>query len=118
MTGTDPLGTEVQLLAVLGALDSHVRLRVLSHLQDGPRHVSRLARDLGVGRPLLHMHLDKLEVAGLVRSHLELSDAGKALRIYELVDFAVTVTPNVITAALAHPATGDADPPTAAGEPT
>ena len=123
MTGTDPLGTEVRLLAVLGALASHVRLNVLSHLQGGPRHVSRLARDLGVGRPLLHMHLDKLEAAGLVRSQLELSEAGKALRVYTLVDFALTITPDVITAALAHPALahpamGDADPTTTAGDPT
>ena len=49
------------------------------------------------------MHLDKLEAAGLVHGHLELSETGKALRVYELVDFAVTVTPDVVTAALAHP---------------
>ena len=34
----------------------------------------------GTSRPLLYMHLDRLEKAGLVTGQLELSDDGKAMK--------------------------------------
>ena len=37
-------------------------------------------RRLGTSRPLLYMHLDRLEKAGLVTGQLELSDDGKAMK--------------------------------------
>ncbi len=40
-------------------------------------HVSQLARDLKIGRPVLHVHLAWLQEAGLVTSSLRFSDAGK-----------------------------------------
>jgi hypothetical protein len=46
-------------------------------LGNGRIHVSRLARGVGFGRPLVHVHLQRLEAAGLVRGELELSDDGK-----------------------------------------
>jgi DNA-binding PadR family transcriptional regulator len=33
-----------------------------------------------MSRPLLYMHLDKLEKAGLIAGHLELPDDGRALK--------------------------------------
>ena len=66
-----------QLLAVLAALANPHRLRIVAALQTGGRnYVSQLARDIGLSRPLLHLHLQKLEEAGLVTSRLELSDDG------------------------------------------
>jgi DNA-binding transcriptional ArsR family regulator len=89
-----------QLLNVLAALANPHRLRVIAALATGGRnYVSRLARDIGISRPLLHLHLQKLEEAGLVASRLELSADGRALNYYELRDFAVPLTPACIAEA-------------------
>jgi DNA-binding transcriptional ArsR family regulator len=88
------------LLARLAALASPHRLRILAALTvEGRNYVSRLARDLGISRPLLHLHLQKLEEAGLVTSKLELSSDGKALNYFEVADFAIPLTPALIAEA-------------------
>ncbi|MGJ7907200.1 ArsR/SmtB family transcription factor [Actinopolyspora sp. H202] len=76
------------------------RLRVIAALSNGRVHVSELARNLGLSRPLLYMHLDRLEKAGLVRGRLELSPDGKAMKYFELVDFGLHLTPETVIAAL------------------
>jgi len=89
-----------RLLAVLAALASPHRLRIVAALHDrGRDYVSRLAREVGISRPLLHLHLQKLEEAGLVASQLELSADGKALNYFEVVDFGVDLTPAAIAEA-------------------
>jgi DNA-binding transcriptional ArsR family regulator len=86
-----------QLLVVLAALASPQRLRILAALKsDGRNYVSQLAREVGISRPLLHLHLQKLEEAGLVTSKLELSTDGKALNYFEVVDFGFELTPQSI----------------------
>jgi DNA-binding transcriptional ArsR family regulator len=88
------------LLAVLAALANPHRLRVIALLATGGRnYVSQLARDIGISRPLLHLHLQKLEEAGLVVSQLELSSDGKALNYYEVRNFAFPLTPAAIAEA-------------------
>jgi len=88
------------LLAVLAALANPHRLRVIAALSAGGRnYVSQLAREIGISRPLLHLHLQKLEEAGLVRSRLELSSDGKALNYYEVCDFDFLLTPSAIAEA-------------------
>lgn len=85
------------LLGVLSALASPHRLRILAELSRGGRqYVSQLAREIGMSRPLLHMHLQRLEAAGLVSGAFELSDDGKAMKFYEVAPFAVQLTPEVI----------------------
>jgi len=85
---------------VLIALANPHRLRIVAALTAGGRnYVSQLAREIGISRPLLHLHLQKLQEAGLVRSQLELSDSGKALNYFEVTDFAVALTPAAIMAA-------------------
>jgi DNA-binding transcriptional ArsR family regulator len=54
-----------------------------------------------MSRPLLYMHLDRLEKAGLVRGHLELSDDGKAMKYFELVPFELRITAETVISALA-----------------
>jgi DNA-binding transcriptional ArsR family regulator len=54
-----------------------------------------------MSRPLLYMHLDKLEKAGLVAGQLELSGDGKAMKYFELAPFEVRLTADTIAAALA-----------------
>jgi DNA-binding transcriptional ArsR family regulator len=97
---TETLDSE-ELLALLAAIGHPFRLRVIAELAGGRVHVSELARRLGMSRPLLYMHLDKLEKAGLVTGHLELSDDGKALKYFELVPFELRVTPETVVSALA-----------------
>jgi DNA-binding transcriptional ArsR family regulator len=94
------LSSEAELLAVLTAVANPLRLRVIAELAQGRVHVSELARRLGMSRPLLYMHLDKLEKAGLVTGHLELSDDGKAMKYFELAPFELRLTAETIMAAL------------------
>ena len=96
-----------QLLAKLAALSSPHRLRIVAALATGGRnYVSQMARDLGLSRPLLHLHLQKLEDAGLVTSKLELSADGKALNYFEVADFMIELSP----AAIAQAATSLTNP--------
>ena len=88
------------LLAQLAALANPHRLRIIAALANGGRnYVSQLARELGISRPLLHLHLQKLEDAGLVTSQLELSQDGKALNYFEVSPFGLELTPSTIAAA-------------------
>lgn len=90
------------LLARLAALASPHRLRIIAALSQGGRnYVSQLAREIGISRPLLHLHLQKLEEAGLVASQLELSADGKALNYFEVTPFVLELTPETIAAAAA-----------------
>jgi predicted transcriptional regulator len=94
--------TGEQLLGVLGALGNAHRLRILAVLQaKGRTYVSQLAREVGISRPLLHLHLQKLEAAGVVTSKLELSADGKALNFFQVADFSVLLTPALIAEAAA-----------------
>jgi DNA-binding transcriptional ArsR family regulator len=85
----------------LNAIAHPLRLRIIAELAHGRLHVSELARRLGMSRPLLYMHLDRLEKAGLVNGHLELSDDGKAMKYFELVPFELRVTAETVISALA-----------------
>jgi DNA-binding transcriptional ArsR family regulator len=94
-----PTPTGDDLVQVLATLANPHRLRVVAALAGGRNYVSRLARDLGISRALLQLHLKKLESAGLVSAHLELSEDGKAMKFYEVVPFAVTLTPQTLAVA-------------------
>lgn len=94
----DSITSGDELLRLLAALGNPHRLRIVAVLTlRGRQHVSELARLVGISRPLLYLHLEKLEGAGLVRSELSLSDDGKALRRFEVSPFAVTLSPELIT---------------------
>ncbi|MBH5336318.1 winged helix-turn-helix transcriptional regulator [Streptomyces pactum] len=93
-----PTGDE--LLKVLTALANPHRMRIVAALMDGGRnYVSRLAREIGMGRPLLHMHLQRLEAAGLVSGTLELSEEGRAMKFFEVTPFCYALTPHTVRAA-------------------
>ena len=93
--------TSEELVAMLTAIAHPLRLQIIAELAGGRVHVSELARRLSMSRPLLYMHLDRLEKAGLVTGHLELSDDGKAMKYFELVPFELRVTPATVIEALA-----------------
>ncbi|MFF5111380.1 ArsR/SmtB family transcription factor [Streptosporangium sp. NPDC000509] len=98
MTGAVPTGDE--LVVVLAALANPLRLRIVARLADGRDYVSHLARDIGISRPLLHMHLQRLEAAGLVVGSLELSEDGKAMKYYEVTDFHLHLTASTVAEAV------------------
>lgn len=96
------------LLQVLATLANPHRLRVVAALARKRNYVSELARDLGISRALLQVHLRKLEAAGLVCATMEISPDGKAMKYYDVTPFAVYLTPETITAA-ARTLTADRD---------
>lgn len=90
-----------RLLRVLATLANPHRLRVVAALADQRNYVSQLARELGISRALLQVHLRKLEAAGLISAVIEVSADGKAMKFYEVTPFAIEVTPKQIMAAAA-----------------
>lgn len=89
------------MLEALSALANPHRLRIIAELSThGRAYISELARTIGISRPLLHLHLNKLEAAGLVTSKLELSSDGKALNFFAVTDFALSLTPAAIAEAV------------------
>jgi DNA-binding transcriptional ArsR family regulator len=94
------LTSEAELLAVLTAVANPLRLRIVAELSGGRVHVSELARRLGISRPLLYMHLDRLEKAQLITGQLELSEDGKAMKYFELAPFELLLTAEEISRAV------------------
>jgi predicted transcriptional regulator len=89
-----------QLHALIDGLSNPQRLRIIAALSPGRNYVSQLARDLHMSRPLLYLHLQRLEAAGIVKGSLELSPDGKAMKYFEVVPFDVTLTPDRIVKAV------------------
>jgi DNA-binding transcriptional ArsR family regulator len=63
-----------QLIKILEALANPHRLKIIALLKGRRIHVSQLAREAKISRPLLYMHLKRLEAAELVSSKMELFD--------------------------------------------
>jgi predicted transcriptional regulator len=91
----------------LSAIASPQRMRIIAVLASEPLHVSELARRMGMSRALLYMHLTKLETAGFVAGHLELSDDGKALKFFEVVPFTIELTAETLVDAVAQDTIND-----------
>lgn len=88
-----------ELLRVLATLANPHRLRVVGALTHERNYVSQLARELGISRALLQVHLRKLEAAGLVAASIEVSEDGKAMKYYEVTPFTLELTPETIAVA-------------------
>lgn len=104
------------LLLQLQALAHPVRLWIVSHLSDGRRtFVSQLAKEAGISRPLMKMHLLKLQRANLVTSAFEPAESGKVANFYQINPFVLSLDPKLIAQAGPYPrpgayhAAGDAD---------
>ena len=85
---------------MLEALANPYRLQIIALLCDRRIHVSQLAREVRISRPLLYLHLKRLEQAGLVTSKLELSTDGKAMNYYEVTPFVLCLSPESIAEAM------------------
>ncbi|EIM08579.1 ArsR family transcriptional regulator [Planococcus antarcticus DSM 14505] len=58
--------------------------------------MSQLARELGISRPLLYLHLQKLEEAELVTSDMEILESGKAAKYYMLNSFQIELNDQLV----------------------
>lgn len=98
-----PTPTGDELVQIFAALGNPHRLRILAHLKTkGRTHVSQLAREIGMSRPLLYLHLQRLEACGLVTGTLELSTTdGKAMKYFQVSTFDLHLTPDRIAEAAA-----------------
>ena len=100
--------TGAELSSRLAAIASHQRMRIIALLAEERLHVSELARRIGMSRPLLYMHLTKLEEAGFVAGRLELSEEGKAHKYFELLPFELVIsTETIVDAIAADPTDGE-----------
>lgn len=84
------------LLKVLEALANPHRLRIVATLTKERNYISELARVLKMSRPLLYMHLQRLEKAELITSSLELSKDGKAMKYVAITPFMLQLNPEII----------------------
>ena len=89
-----PSGDE--LLQMMEALANPHRLQIIALLTGRRVHVSQLAGEASISRPLLYMHLKRLETAGLVTSRMELSEDGKAMNFFEVTPFVLYLDPERI----------------------
>lgn len=104
-----------ELLRVLATLANPHRLRVVAALAEQRNYVSQLARELGISRALLQVHLRKLQAAGLISAAIEVSEDGKAMKFYEVTSFAIQLTPKAIMLA-ATSLTADGEPSSEASD--
>ncbi len=85
-----------EMVRIMAALSNPHRMRVVATLVRGATYVSQLARELEISRPLLQVHLRRLEAAGLVTSQLRISEEGKAMKFYSVEPFALQLSPETI----------------------
>lgn len=90
------LPDRAELAEILAALGNPIRLEIIARLVGRKKYVSQLAREMDASRPLLHMHLQRLEAAGLVVATPGLSEDGRAMKFYEAAPFNLTLTPAAI----------------------
>lgn len=89
-------------LPLFDALSHPVRIKIIGILAEERRYVSELARLVNISRPLLYMHLKKLENARLLTSTMEISPSGKAMKYYALADFKLQITRELLSGLSQH----------------
>ncbi|NJE01185.1 winged helix-turn-helix domain-containing protein [Thermococcus sp. JdF3] len=81
-----------ELVKVGEALGNPVRVRILKMLCEKEWYVYELAKELGISRQLLYLHLKKLEKAALVESELRLEPGDpRAKKYYRAKQFRIVI---------------------------
>lgn len=80
------------------ALSHPMRIKIIGILAEERQYVSELARILKISRPLLYMHLKKLEAAGIISGCHEISQSGKATKYFKLKAFDIHLSPKLMIA--------------------
>lgn len=92
-----PLGYE-DYVKLFDALSHPMRVKIIGILAEERQYVSELARMVNISRPLLYMHLKKLEVAGIITGCHEISQSGKAIKYFAVNPFDIHLTPELMMA--------------------
>jgi len=90
------LSTYEDYTKIFDAFSHPMRIKIAGILAVEKKYVSELAKIMQMSRPLLYMHLKKLEEASLVNSHYEISDSGKTMKYYELKSFSIELTSHLL----------------------
>jgi len=86
-----------KLVAFCEALSNPLRIKILKMLLEKEWYIYELAKELGVSRQLLYLHLRKLENAGLVESDLRLEkNEPRAKKYYRAKKFKVMLDDELI----------------------
>ncbi len=86
-----------KLAEILNALGNEHSLAIMAVLADGERYASELAKEVGISRPLMYLHLKKLENAGLVESEIRHFDHPPyTKKFYKAKHFELTLSLNKI----------------------
>ena len=82
-----------KLAEILNALGNEHSLKIIGILANGERYVSELAKEVGISRPLLYLHLKKLENVGLVESEIRHFDEPPyTKKFYRAKNFELTLS--------------------------
>ena len=90
------LSSHTDYTKLFDALSHPMRLKVIGVLSEKRRYVSELAKIMNMSRPLLYMHLKKLEEASIVTGSYEISELGKSMKYYEIKPFDIHLTPGLL----------------------
>ena len=82
---------------IFDALSHPMRIKIVGILSEKRRYVSELAKIMNMSRPLLYMHLKKLEEAVIITGSYEISQTGKSMKYYEIKSFDIHLTPELLT---------------------
>lgn len=83
-------------IKLFDALSHPMRLKIIGTLSKERRYVSELAKMLNISRPLLYMHLKKLEAAAIVTSSYEISEGGQSTKYYEAKPFNINLNSELL----------------------
>ena len=87
---------DLQKIVYLGDALSHpLRIKILKKLLEGEKSIYELAKEMGISRQLLYLHLRRLEKADLVESDLRL-ERNKAKKYYRIKDFSYKIDVELI----------------------
>ncbi|WP_456370811.1 ArsR/SmtB family transcription factor [Geoglobus sp.] len=86
-----------ELAALCEALGNPVRLRILKKLCEREWYIYELAKELGISRQLIYLHIRKLENAGLVEGEIRFDpDDPRAKKFYRARLFRLVVDNEVM----------------------
>ena len=87
------MATTIEELVKIGeAIGNPIRVKILKMLCEKEWYIYELARELGISRQLLYLHLKKLEKAGLVESELRLDPGDpRAKKYYRARKFRIVI---------------------------
>ena len=91
------LSSPTDYTKLFDALSHPMRIKIVGVLSEKRRYVSELAKMMNMSRPLLYMHLKKLEEAAIVTGSYEISETGKSMRYFEINSFDIHLTPKLLT---------------------